>query len=247
MRVHAVRTTPITDQQDILQLIDHVVPSLQEKSILAVTSKIVSISEGRTLPVAGTDKDAVIETEADWYLPRSSSKYNIMITIKDSIIIGAAGIDESNGNDNYILWPKNPYQTAQNIWSHLREKHQLQELGVIITDSRNTPTRWGTLGVGIAYCGFEPLKNYIGTPDIFGRALIMTKASILDGLAASAVLVMGEGNEQTPLAIIEDVPHVQFQPRPPTEEEKQALCIEKEDDLFEPLLKTAPWNKGKKQ
>lgn len=37
----------------------------------------------------------------------------------------------------------------------------------------------------------------------------MTKANIRDGMAA-AVLVMGEADEQTPLAVIEHVPFVAF-------------------------------------
>ena len=47
----------------------------------------------------------------------------------------------------------------------------------------------------------------------------MTKSNVVDALAESAVAVMGEGSEQTPLAIIRDVPFVQFQDRNPTNKE----------------------------
>jgi F420-0:gamma-glutamyl ligase len=39
----------------------------------------------------------------------------------------------------------------------------------------------------------------------------MTKVNVADALAAAAVLVMGEGSEQTPLVVIGDVPFVTFQ------------------------------------
>ena len=55
---------------------------------------------------------------------------------------------------------------------------------------------------------------------------------------------MGEGNEQTPLATIEDVPFVKFQSRNPTKNELNELNILFEDDLYAPLLKSINWKKG---
>ena len=39
----------------------------------------------------------------------------------------------------------------------------------------------------------------------------VTKVDVVNALASAAVLVMGEGAEQTPLAVISDVPFVEFQ------------------------------------
>lgn len=244
MTITSIKTAPITSSQPLTKLIDQYVPRLKEQSVLAITSKIVSICEGRVVPSNKAEKDELVKKEAEWYLPRTSSKYNVMLTIKNKIIIAAAGIDESNSNGHYVLWPKDPYATAALVWSHLLQRDALTQLGVIITDSRNTPTRWGAIGVGIAYCGFQPVNSLIGTPDIFGRTLVMTKVAMLDGLAAAAVLVMGEGNQQTPLAVLEQIPEIVFQDHPPTAEEKASLQIEIEDDLYEPFLTKVPWLKG---
>ena len=73
----------------------------------------------------------------------------------------------------------------------------------------------------------------------------MTKVAVVDGLAASAVLVMGEGREQTPIAVINNVPFVKFQNRNPTEQELNELQIAIEDDVYAPLLKSVDWRKGK--
>ena len=72
----------------------------------------------------------------------------------------------------------------------------------------------------------------------------MQKANIVDALATSAVLVMGEGAEQTPLAIIEDIPFVKFQEKNPSKKELKDFLINMDDDLYGSLLKSVKWRKG---
>ena len=156
----------------------------------------------------------------------------------------SAGIDESNSKGLLTLWPSNPQASANSIYDYLRDKFQLKELGVIITDSRLLPLRWGTTGVTIAYCGFNPLKDYIGKPDIFGKPLKHTKANVSDALAAAAVLIMGEGSEQTPLAMLEDLDFVEFTQRHPTQEELNDLKISLDEDIYSRILRNADWQKN---
>src|SRR2546423_20425 len=81
-------------------------------------------------------------------------------------------------------------------------------LGIIVTDSRVVPLRWGIIGIALSWCGFEALKDYSGQPDIFGRLMKFEKTSLIDSLATAATVTTGEGNEQKPLAVIEDLPFV---------------------------------------
>jgi F420-0:gamma-glutamyl ligase len=69
----------------------------------------------------------------------------------------------------------------------------------------------------------------------------MTKVNVMDALAASAVLVMGEGSERTPLAVIDELPFVSFRADSPTESELARLRIAPEDDLYAPLLQGVAW------
>ena len=46
--------------------------------------------------------------DADYWLAPSASKYDVSLTIKDHLLIPMAGVDESNGNGTYILWPRAP-------------------------------------------------------------------------------------------------------------------------------------------
>lgn len=246
MKVTAIKTHKITkDDKDVFAILDKYLPELTEKSVIAVTSKILSIIEGRVVKIGQVSKDELVTQEAELYLP-PDPKYHFSLTIKNSLLIPSAGIDESNGNGYYVLWPKDPQKLANDIREDLVQKFKIKHVGVIITDSKTTPLRWGVTGAAIAYSGFLPLNDQVGIPDVFGRVMQATKVNVMDGLAASAVVVMGESNEQTPLAVIEDVPFVQFVDRNPTEEELKELKIAIVDDLYAPLLKSVEWKKGQK-
>lgn len=246
MIVTSYRTRKILPGENFFNVLDSSLPTLKEKDVVVITSKIVSICQRRVVKNDGAvDKGKLIRKEAEMYIEDPSiSRFHVTLTIKEGILIANSGIDESNANGFFVLWPKDVFKVAQEMWQHLKKKHRLKQLGVLITDSRLIPLRWGTLGIGLAWCGFEPLKDYIGKPDIFGRHLRVTKQNIIDGLAAAACSVMGEGNEQTPLVVIGDVTFVQFQNRPPTKKEVYAMRIDLTNDMYAPLIDSAKWKHG---
>ena len=105
----------------------------------------------------------------------------------------------------------------------------------MITDSRTMPLRAGVTGVAVGYAGFRGIKDYRGTPDIFGRKFKFSRTNIADGLATAAVLVMGEGSEQQPLAIIKRAP-VEFCDRV----NRMELRIDIQEDMYRPLFSKLP-------
>lgn len=218
---------------------------LEEASVVAVTSKIVSLCENRFVPFDKANREDLIINESERYLPKEYSKYGHHFTIARNTLIASAGIDESNGG-GFVLWPEDAQKSANSIRKHLAEKSGLTKIGVIITDSTCQPLRRGTSGIMLAWSGFKALNNYIGEPDLFGRPLAVTQAAVGSGLAAAAVLAMGEGSEQTPLALLSDLPFVEFQNRSPDQQELAKVIIDPADDLFEPILKSAPWQPGHK-
>lgn len=247
MKVTPIKTHKITvKDKNILEILDQYLLPLKENTIIAVTSKIVSICEGRIVKIGDIDKDTLIEQESDYFLPRHENKYDVSLTIVKDNLIPTAGIDESNGDGYYILWPHDPGESANRIREYLSQKYSLKNLGVIITDSRTIPLRWGATSIALGYSGFKPLKEYIGKPDIFNKPLEYSRANLIDALAAASAITMGEGGEQTPIAIIEDLPFIEWQDRNPTQEELNAMKISLDDDLYGPLLKSANWQKGKK-
>lgn len=248
MDIKTYKTAPVVVGDTLFPLLDRYVDDFRDGDILVVTSKVISICEGRVQKLANqAEKDALIRQESEQYLDTEMTRrYGFQMTIAHNILIPNAGIDQSNGNGYAVLWPENPMKSARVIWEYLRTKRQCAHIGVIITDSHTTLLRKGTIGIGLAWCGFVALKNYIGKKDIFGRELLVTQAHLLDGLAAGAVAVMGEGDEQTPFARIRDIQGIMFEDHPPTKEEEDAMHIILEQDMYAPLLLAVPWHKGGK-
>lgn len=242
MIIRSIQTSRIPiARQDLLGLLDRYVVQLEEGSVLAITSKLVSVCEGRFVEREAAQKQALIESEAEWFLPADASKHHVVLAIKNHRLIPAAGIDESNADGHYILWPSDAQQTANAVRAYLCERFAGKHFGVVITDSTTAPLRCGVNGIALAHSGFHALNDYVGTPDLFGRPLRMTRVNVADALAAAAVLTMGEGNEQTPLAVLSDLPFVAFQESGPSDGELESLRIKPEDDLYAPLLQAVRW------
>lgn len=246
MVIRAYKTHKITKKDtDITAILDKYLPKLAENSVVAVTSKIIAICEDRIVPIAGSSKNELVKQEADYYLPKESNNYHVYLTIKSNLLVATAGIDESNSQDYYVLWPENPQESANKIREYLKKRDNLKSLGIIVTDSKTTPLRWGVTGAAISHSGFAALNNKIGTPDIFGREMKVTQVNVPDALAAAATFEMGEANEQTPIAVITKIPQVEFQDRNPISEELEVLHYNMKKDLYAQLLTSVPWQKGK--
>lgn len=218
--------------------------SLKNGDIVAISSKVVSIDEGRTIPIQEVlSKENLIREEAEWYLKApDASRHRQRFTMHQGAMAGSAGIDESNGNGHYILYPKDAFKSARRLRIWLMKTYRLKTLGVIITDSTSIALRRGAIGFALAWDGLDPLRDYRGTKDIFGRVVQVEMANLIDGLAASAVLVMGEGAERNPVAIIRGAKNIEFKNRSRT---KEQLIVEPEDDIFAPLFfhKSFKWKR----
>jgi len=244
MTVLPIKTPVVHVNDNLFEIIDAALPVLEERSVVVVTSKIVALCEGSVVEKrTGTsdEKRKLVARESEAYLDRHSAKYEFMISIKHGILAVNAGIDESNADGTYVLLPTSPYQSAIEIWRYLRQKHAIRSLGVIITDSRTMPLKWGTMGTYLSHCGFDALNNRIGEKDLFGHEMKMTQVNIAEGLAAAAVVEMGEVAESQPIAIITNCSAIHFTDHEITKEEIDALTISPEDDVYAPLLKGVQW------
>ncbi len=246
MKVQAIRTRRfLPPKDDLFSLIKESFRDikLKEKSIIVITSKIVAIWQGRCIKITdGKNKDKLIKKEADFFIDRDNvPKGYVILTLKNNILIPTSGIDESNANGYYVLWPEKPHLAARKIYQFIKKTYKLKKFGVIISDSHCTPLKNGVMGIAIGYYGFWPLRDYRGKKDIFGRILKMSQTNIADSVAVTAVLVMGEGKEQTPIAIVEDVDSIKFGQ---FTSKIDPLVIDKNNDIYSPLLKSTTWQKG---
>ncbi len=245
MIVHAVKTrTVLPNACTLPELLNESLPDVTEGSIVAITSKVVSLCEGAVAPLDAIDKHELIQREADKYVVLPANEYDITFTVVKNTLMPNAGVDESNATGVYVLWPRDPQQTANAVRAYLCERFGLKQVGVVITDSTARPLRWGMGGIAIAHSGFKEVRDYRGEQDLFGREFTMETAAISGSLAAAAVLVMGEGAECTPLAVVEDVPFVEFQDCDPSAEELEALKISVDNDIFAPIWRAVSWKTG---
>lgn len=228
MKVNPVKTNIFKEKENLVAFIRKHVKHLEENSIIVITSKIVALTEGRTATIETIKtKEEYIKSESDYAVP---TRY-AWLTIKDGVVMAAAGIDESNANGKLILLPKNSFLSAQKVRKALKETYKVKNLGVIITDSRTLPLRAGVTGVALGYAGFRGIKDYRGKPDIFGRKFKVSRVDVADSLATAAVFTMGEGNERSPLAIITES-DVTFCEKV----NRRELHIDIQDDMYQPLF-----------
>lgn len=228
MIIQPIKTRIFREREDLLAFVLEHIPKLKERSVLVITSKIVALAEGRTS--SSTDektKERLIKAESEFAI---KTKY-VWLTIKDGSVMASAGIDESNADGKLILLPKDSWKSAEIIRKQLMKKFRLKELGIIITDSRTIPLRAGVSGIATGYAGFRGVKSYIGKKDIFGRGFAFSRTDVADSLATAAVLVMGEGAERHPLALVTKGP-IEFCART----KKSELYIDPAEDMYKPLF-----------
>ncbi len=224
MQVIAIKTELFREKDSLEEFIKKNISSLDEGSVIAVTSKVVALSEGRIGKVE--DKEKIIVKESKRVI---KTPWAYLTLSKDGWGINA-GIDESNAENKLVLLPKDSFKTADMLLKKLKRHYSVKNLGILITDTRSVPLRVGTLGRALGYAGFEPLKSYIGKKDLFGRKSRITQSNIVDALAVASVMIMGEGNEQIPMVIIKNAPVV-FTLKSISEKQKQ-LAFPPEKDIF---------------
>ena len=228
MNIKPIKTRVFQEGENLFTFITGYFKKIPERSVIVITSKIVALAEKRTAVIKNSrTKERLIRAESEFALP---TKY-VWLTVKDGMVMASAGIDESNANGKLILLPKDSFKAARLLRQKLQKKYGVKHLGVLITDSRTLPLRAGVTGVALGYAGFRGLKDYRGRSDIFGRKFHFSRVNIADSLATAAVLIMGEGNEQRPLAIIKNAP-VEFCHKT----SRRELQISIKDDMYRPLF-----------
>ena len=199
----------------------------RDRDVLVIGQKVVSKSEGRLVTLAsvrpskkaraiarktGRKPEFVQIVLNDSKRVVRQDKMALIVTTKHGWTCLNAGVDKSNvkGDLNYALLPKVPDASARKIRSRIR-KLTGKTIGVIITDTHSRPFRLGQVEETIGIAGMKPLADYRGQKDLFGYQLKFKNVAVSDEIAASAELVMGQGREKTPAAIVRGLKRIHFQ------------------------------------
>jgi len=184
--------------------------------VVAVASKIASISEGQTIQLDLVQPSKLADlVSARWSIERRLAQVIIdesdailggvkgfVLTIKHGILTPNAGVDEKNSLLGTVTtWPKNPDLTADRLRMSLRKRFHTN-VGVEIVDSRVTALRMGTIGLAIGISGFSPIRDERGEKDLYGRIVRATRTDIADDIASASHLVMGERSERVGLVLV---------------------------------------------
>jgi len=216
--------------------------SLEEADIIVVTSKVVSLAEGKTVDLRSVepscfarelarqlDKDPRLvelilrETKS---IVRMAQKHLITET-KHGFVCANAGVDKSNirGEHMVATLPDDPDLSARKIKDGINELRGVN-VAVVITDTFGRPLRRGVTNIAIGVAGLPPILDLRGTADMYGYELRVTQIAVADELAGSAELVMGK-TRRIPAVIIRGYRY--------KEDEKamsKELNLPEEEDIF---------------
>ena len=246
----ALKGIPLIRQgEDLADIIASALPdsdiSLQDDDIFVLGQKIVSKAEGRMMNLA-----QVIPGEAALKLatevqkdPRlvelvlkdtgkvlRADRDVLVVARRNGVICINAGVDKSNvgGRFVYARLPLDSDKSASELRSGL-ERLSGSKLAVIVGDTYSRPLRVGQVEFAIGLSGIEPIVDYRGRKDLFGYELRFKYVGLADEVAAAAELVMGQGTEGIPVAIVRGVTRTV-----PSEGEKlsRKLLLGRRMDLF---------------
>jgi coenzyme F420-0:L-glutamate ligase/coenzyme F420-1:gamma-L-glutamate ligase len=233
---------------DLAQLIVSAAPendiALDDGDIIVVAHKIVSKSEGRTVKLSNVKPSPRVQalgkaTKRDPRLVElvlRETKRVVKATPEILIVENAlgfvcinAGVDKSNveGEESFVLLPTNPDKSAEQIRSRIRHLTG-KKVAVIICDTYSRPFRRGQVEFAIGLAGMRPFRDYRGQKDLFGYVLKVKNAAVADEIASAAELLIGQGNEAIPVAIVRGLRGVTIA----EDSSASDLYISKKEDLF---------------
>jgi coenzyme F420-0:L-glutamate ligase/coenzyme F420-1:gamma-L-glutamate ligase len=212
----AVENIPLIHSGDNLPSIIYENIEFQDRDIVIVASTVVAKAEGEIFRLEDITPGKValeIATRSgkdarfiQSVLSRSrevlvEKPFMLVTTLAGHTCVNA-GVDESNIEDGFLLYPpKNPDASAARLGEEL-EKLSGKKLSVIVTDTNGRAFKIGQTGAAIGIYKIKPVKHWIGEKDLFGKVLEITEEAIADELAGTANLLMGEGAGGTPVVVI---------------------------------------------
>lgn len=222
---------------------------LLDGDVIVISQKIISKAQGLLVDISGikagnraralarrTRKDPrliqlVLRDSAK--VLRADSQA-LVVRRKDGFICLNAGVDKSNvsGELRYTRLPVDSDRTADEIRAKL-EQLSGRWLGVVVGDTYSRPFRVGQAEMAIGVSGIEPIVDYRGLNDLFGYKLRFKFIALADEIAAAAELVMGQGTERMPVAIVRGLPRLK---RCEAQGLSKKLLLGRRMDLFTRIL-----------
>jgi coenzyme F420-0:L-glutamate ligase / coenzyme F420-1:gamma-L-glutamate ligase len=184
--------------------------------IFVVAQKIVSKAEGAIVRLDGVAPSPKAE---EWAAAHGKDARVVEVILREArrivrmergiliaetrhgLVCANAGVDASNVPPGFVtLLPEDPDGSAERIRAALVAAFGCP-VAVIVSDTFGRAWREGVVNVAIGVAGLQPLVDYRGRTDGYGRPLTSTVIAIADELASAAEVVMRK-TSCTPVAVV---------------------------------------------
>jgi coenzyme F420-0:L-glutamate ligase/coenzyme F420-1:gamma-L-glutamate ligase len=196
--IHALTPTPhdvLVVAQKVVSKSENRYVDLQSVQVSSEADRLASITrkDPRLVQLVLSESTEVLRAKRDVLIVRHRLGY----------VMANAGIDRSNvgGENRVLLLPQDPDASAAQLRAKLTTSLGV-ELAVVISDSFGRPWRKGVTNVALGAAGLPSLIDRRGETDRNGRKLEVTEVAFADLIASAAGLVMGEGAEGVPAALL---------------------------------------------
>jgi coenzyme F420-0:L-glutamate ligase/coenzyme F420-1:gamma-L-glutamate ligase len=184
--------------------------------VFVVAQKVVSKAEGAVVRL----DEVVPSAEAErWAAAHDKDPRMIEVILRESVrivrmergilisetrhglVCANAGVDASNVAPGFVTTlPQDPDASAERLRQTLTAACGCA-VGVIVSDTFGRAWREGVVNVALGVAGVQPLIDYRGSTDSFGRPLTSTVMALADELAAAAEIVTRKA-AGTPVAAV---------------------------------------------
>ena len=169
---------------------------LRDGDVVALTSKVVSKAEGRTVP---GERQAAVAAETVRVLARRGD--SVIAETRHGLVLAAAGVDGSNVEaGSSLLLPVEPDGSARRVREALLDRAGVN-VAVVVTDTAGRAWRNGQIDLAIGCAGLAALSDLSGTTDPYGNVLVVTAPATADEIASAGDLVKGKTSGR-PVAVL---------------------------------------------
>jgi len=221
LHVFAVHGIPdVTRGADVAALIASAVARegrrVEAGDVFVIAQKIVSKAEGAMVRLDDVTPSAMA---SQWAAANGKDARIVEVILRESrrivrmdrgilisetrhvFVCANAGVDASNVPAGFVtLLPDDPDRSAERLRAALGATFGCP-LAAIVSDTFGRAWREGVVNVALGVAGLQPLLDYRGTPDMYGRPLTSTTIALADELAGAAEIVTRK-SASTPVAIV---------------------------------------------
>ena len=189
---------------------------VEDGDVFVIAQKVVSKAEGAVVRLADVATSPAAEA---WAAANNKDPQVIEVILRESrrivrmergiliaetrhgFVCANAGVDASNVAPGFVtVLPKDPDASAERLRTALTTACGCR-VAVIVSDTFGRAWREGVVNVALGVAGLQPLIDYRGSVDTYGRPLTSTVIALADELAAAAEIVSRKA-AATPVAIV---------------------------------------------